>query len=65
MADLVANNQWLFSKSTDLSVFPAHYLDYVATELNTRPRKRHGFRTPAQILDQLLSNPDNPVASTP
>ncbi|WP_280395353.1 IS30 family transposase [Nocardia brasiliensis] len=54
-----------FPKGTDLSIFPADYLDYIATKLNTRPRKRHNFRTPAEVLDQLLSNPDNPVASTP
>lgn len=52
-----------FPKSTDLSVFPADYLDYVALQLNTRPRKRHGFKTPAQILDEILSNPPT-VAST-
>lgn len=52
-----------FPKGTDLSVFPAHYLDYVATQLNNRPRKRHGFKTPAQILDQILSEPPT-VAST-
>ncbi|MFI6044365.1 IS30 family transposase [Nocardia sp. NPDC051321] len=54
-----------FPKGQDLSIFPADYLDWVANQLNTRPRKRYGYRTPAHILDQLLSNPDNPVASTP
>ncbi|KAA0025078.1 IS30 family transposase [Antrihabitans cavernicola] len=52
-----------FPKGTDLSVFPADYLDYVATQLNNRPRKRHEFKTPAQILDQILSETP-PVAST-
>jgi IS30 family transposase len=28
-----------FAKGTDLSVFPADYLDYIATKLNTRPRE--------------------------
>ena len=28
-----------FAKGTDLSVFPADYLDYVAAELNNRPAK--------------------------
>ena len=51
-----------FPKGTDLSVFPADYLDYIALKLNTRPRKRHGFKTPVQILDEVLSNPT--VAST-
>jgi IS30 family transposase len=46
-----------FPKGTDLSVFPAEYLDYVALQLNNRPRKRHGYKTPAEVLDQLLSQP--------
>jgi transposase, IS30 family len=51
-----------FAKGTDLSVFPAHYLDFVAAELNTRPRETLGFRTPAEALDELLSNPSKPPA---
>lgn len=55
-----------FAKGTDLSVFPADYLDFVATKLNRRPRKTLGWKTPAEALDELLSNPTNPpaVAST-
>jgi transposase, IS30 family len=55
-----------FAKGTDLSVFPADYLDYVATKLNRRPRKTLGWKTPAEALDELLSNPSKPpaVAST-
>jgi IS30 family transposase len=55
-----------FAKSTDLSVFPADYLDYVAAKLNNRPRKTLGWKTPAEALDELLSNPFTPpaVAST-
>jgi len=55
-----------FAKGTDLSVFPADYLDYVATKLNRRPRQTLGFKTPAEALDELLSNPSKPpaVAST-
>jgi len=57
--------QW-FAKGTDLSVFPADYLDYVAVKLNRRPRETLGWKTPAEALDELLSNPLNPpaVAST-
>ena len=51
-----------FAKGTDLSVFPADYLDYVATKLNTRPRKTLGWKTPAEALDELLSNPSKPPA---
>jgi IS30 family transposase len=51
-----------FAKGTDLSIFPAHYLDYVAAELNNRPRKTLGWQTPAEALDELLSNPSKPPA---
>lgn len=51
-----------FAKGTDLSVFPADYLDYVATKLNRRPRKTLGWKTPAEALDELLSNPSKPPA---
>lgn len=51
-----------FPKSTDLSVYPADYLAYVAAQLNNRPRKRHGFQTPAEVLDKLLSNPTDPAS---
>jgi len=55
-----------FPKGSDLSVYAPDYLEHVARKLNNRPRKRHGFRTPAEMLDQLLSEPFNPtdVAST-
>ncbi|MCP2319935.1 Integrase core domain-containing protein, partial [Nocardia amikacinitolerans] len=52
-----------FPKGTDLSIFPADYLDYVAAQLNTRPRKRHGYRTPAHILNDILTE-STTVAST-
>ena len=51
-----------FAKGTDLSVFPADYLDYVATKLNNRPRKTLSWKTPAEALDELLSNPSKPPA---
>jgi transposase, IS30 family len=49
-----------FLKGTDLSFWGPGYLDYVAAELNNRPRKRLGWRTPAEALDQLLSDSTNP-----
>lgn len=49
-----------FPKGTDLSVHGAGYLDFVAAELNNRPRKRLNWRTPAEALDQLLCEPFNP-----
>jgi IS30 family transposase len=56
-----------FPKSTDLSFWGPGFLDHVADELNNRPRKRLGWKTPAEALDQLLSNPPGPttVATTP
>jgi transposase, IS30 family len=55
-----------FAKGADLSVFPADYLDFVATKLNTRPRKTLNWKTPAEALDELLSQPFQPpgVATT-
>src|SRR5699024_7720143 len=49
-----------FPKGTDLSQWGPGYLDYVAAELNNRPRKRHHWQTPAEVLDQLLSQHDHP-----
>jgi IS30 family transposase len=55
-----------FAKGSDLSVYAPDYLEHVSRKLNNRPRKRHGFHTPAEMLDRLLSEPLNPsdVAST-
>jgi IS30 family transposase len=49
-----------FPKGTDIGIYPADYLDYVASKLNRRPRKTLGWKTPAQALDELLSNPPDP-----
>ena len=49
-----------FPKGTDLSRWGPGYLDYVAAELNARPRKTLNWRTPAEALDALLSNPSHP-----
>jgi len=46
-----------FPKGPDLSIYGEGILDNVAAELNSRPRKRHGWQTPAEVLDQLLSKP--------
>jgi transposase, IS30 family len=42
-------------KGTDLSFYGPGMLDNIAAELNARPRKRHGFRTPAEVLEKLLT----------
>jgi transposase, IS30 family len=53
-----------FPKGTDLSFYGPGWLDQVAAELNARPRKRHNWRTPAEELDRLLSDPSAFVAAT-
>ena len=53
-----------FPKGTDLSFHGPGILDNVAAELNARPRKRFGWRTPAEELNRLLSNPSDFVAAT-
>ena len=49
-----------FPKGTDLSGYHHDYLTFVAAELNRRPRKRLGWHSPAEALDQLLSNQQDP-----
>jgi transposase, IS30 family len=43
-----------FPKATDLSLHTAQHLDFVANELNQRPRHTLAWHTPAQKLNQLL-----------
>jgi IS30 family transposase len=43
-----------FAKGSDLSVFPKEYLDFVAAQLNRRPRKTLGWKRPAVALNELL-----------
>nr|WP_123670712.1 IS30 family transposase [Actinocorallia herbida] len=47
-----------FPKFTDLSGYHPDYLEFVAAELNNRPRKRLDWRSPAEALKQLLSDPE-------
>ena len=44
-----------FPKGTDLAVHSREHLDQVAAELNARPRKTLGWRTPARALDEVLT----------
>jgi IS30 family transposase len=44
-----------FPKGTNLAVHGRAHLDQVAAELNARPRKTLGWKTPAQALDEVLA----------
>jgi len=55
-----------FPKGTDISRYSECELDAVAATLNRRPRKKLGWKSPAEALDKLLSNVNKPsVATTP
>jgi transposase, IS30 family len=43
-----------FPKATELSTHTAEHLDFVAAELNGRPRMTLNWHTPAEALNQLL-----------
>jgi transposase, IS30 family len=51
-------------KGTDLGQYTPAQLQAIEDELNDRPRKRLGFRTPREELDRLLAE-DQSVATTP
>jgi transposase, IS30 family len=44
-----------FPKGTSLAVHSREHLDAVAAQLNSRPRKTLGWKTPAQALDEFLA----------
>ena len=44
-----------FPKGTDLSRYNADYLDFVAAQMNRRPRETLGWLRPAEALGRLLS----------
>ena len=43
-----------FPKGTDLSVHSREDLDFVAAQLNSRPRARFGYATPSEMMTELL-----------
>lgn len=56
-----------FPKGTNLSGYAPDYLDYVAAQMNSRPRKTLGWDTPAEALNKLFSpsSTEGRVATTP
>ncbi len=63
MTNIGASNGLLrqyFPKATDITDDQT-YLDCVAAELNSRPRRILGYRTPAEIFADLLTSS---IAST-
>jgi IS30 family transposase len=44
-----------FPKATSLAAHSREHLDAVAAQLNARPRKTLGWKTPAQALDEVLA----------
>ena len=58
MTNIGASNGLLrqyFPKGTSLSVHSREDLDAVAAQLNSRPRKTLGWKTPAQALERVLA----------
>jgi len=53
-----------FPKGTDLSAHSPQRLLEVANELNDRPRKTLGGSTPAQAMQRLLFDPEEPNVAT-
>jgi IS30 family transposase len=50
-----------FPKSSDLSGYHPDYLEFVANQLNDRPRKRLAWKTPKEAMRALLSDPSDPT----
>jgi IS30 family transposase len=44
-----------FPKGTDLSGYHPEYLEFVSAQMNRRPRETLGWRSPAKVLNELLS----------
>ncbi len=48
-------------KGTDLSGFTQDDLNAIAWQMNNRPRKVHGFRTPLQVYNEMLQLAQRPT----
>jgi transposase, IS30 family len=54
-----------FPKGTDLSQHDAAYLEFVADQMNRRPRKTLGWLHPAEALDRLFSSASEQAGVAP
>ncbi len=54
-----------FPKGTDLSQHGPDYLDFVADQMNRRPRKTLGWLHPAEALDRLFSSTSEQAGVAP
>lgn len=45
-----------FPKGTDLGAYPPEDFEEAQRQLNTRPRQRFNWKTPAELMEQLLHN---------
>jgi transposase, IS30 family len=54
-----------FPKGTDLSQHGAEYLEFVADQMNRRPRKTLGWLHPAEALDRLFSSASEQAGVAP
>ena len=54
-----------FPKGSDLSMHSVEHLAQVAAELNARPRKTLGWRTPADVLAELVRGAADTPPGTP
>ena len=55
-----------FPKGIDLASCTSEQIAAVAEHLNNRPRKRLGFRTPNEVMhDILIKDQQTPVATAP
>jgi IS30 family transposase len=54
-----------FPKGTDLAQYSPEHIQAVEDNLNNRPRKRLGYRTPKEAMTETLTNNQTGVATTP
>lgn len=53
-----------FPKGTDLATYSNETIQAAADQLNNRPRKRHGYRTPNEVMAGIMENDNPPGVAT-